>query len=62
VSLGIDRNGMPLNTRLAVLTEMFFNICSHYTVLPSLEGMDIEDIEFFYDGMRSILRNRTSKR
>ena len=52
VSLGYDRDGNALHTRANVVTEMFLTICRYYPGLPDPRTLDLDEIEFFYDGIR----------
>lgn len=57
--LGTDREGQPLHTRAAVTTEMFLTICVYYKSLPDPLSLSLDEIEFFYDGIRARLKAET---
>jgi hypothetical protein len=59
VSLGYDRDGNPLHTRLIVTQNMILDICMTYSGLPDVRTMDLDDIEFFYEGIRPKLLAET---
>lgn len=47
------------HTRANVVTEMFRQICFHYNSLPDPSLLTLDDIEFFYDGIRGMLKEQT---
>lgn len=59
VELDPDKDGNPGHTRLAVWTEMFLVICMRYRSLPDPRTLTLDEIEFFYDGIRSQLEEDT---
>lgn len=54
--------GIPLHTRANVITEMFLQICLSYPGLPDPRTLDLDEIEFFYDGIRAQLIEDTKPR
>lgn len=61
VSLGYDADGHPLHTRRNVVKEMIIQICLTYSSLPDVRTMSLEEIEFFYDGIRHQLIKETKR-
>jgi len=55
-------NGEPMHTRANVVTEMFLQICMRYSGLPDPRTLDLDEIEFFYDGIRAQLIEDTKPR
>jgi hypothetical protein len=55
-------DGVPLHTRANVITEMFLQICLSYPGLPDPRTLDLDEIEFFYDGIRGQLIEDTKPR
>jgi hypothetical protein len=51
-----------MHTRANVVTEMFLQICISYPGLPDPRTLDLDEIEFFYDGIRSQLMEDTRPR
>lgn len=62
VDLGFDREGNPLHTRLNVTQSMILDICSIYRSLPDVRTLDLDEIEFFYEGIRSRLKQESKPR
>lgn len=58
-TLGYDRDGNPLHTRLNVMRHMVLTICLDYPGLPDVRTLDLDEIEFFYAGLTGILIERT---
>jgi hypothetical protein len=54
--------GIPMHTRANVVTEMFLQICMSYPGLPDPRTLDLDEIEFFYDGIRAQLIEDTKQR
>jgi hypothetical protein len=54
--------GIPIHTRANVVTEMFLQICMTYPGLPDPRTLDLDEIEFFYDGIRAQLMEDTKPR
>jgi hypothetical protein len=52
-------DGIEMHTRAHVVTEMFFQICMRYPGLPDPRTLDLDEIEFFYDGIRGQLLAET---
>lgn len=46
------------HTLLAVYGEMLLEICFAYSTLPDPRTLELDEIEFFYDGLRPSLRKR----
>lgn len=42
-----------------IYQEMILQICMNYTSIPDVRTMDLDEIEFFYDGLKSILKETT---
>lgn len=61
-TLGYDREGNPLHTRLNVMRRMILEICYRYPGLPDVRTLSIDEVEFFYDGLRGILIAETTPR
>jgi len=61
-TFGYDEDGNPLHTRLNVMRHMILEICYRYPGLPDVRTLDLDEIEFFYDGIRGILRKETAPR
>jgi hypothetical protein len=61
-TLGYDQDGNSLHTRMNVLNTMILDICYHYRGLPDVRTLDMDEIEFFYDGLRGILIDKTKPR
>ena len=61
-TLGYDADGNPLHTRLNVIRHMVLNICYKYRSLPDFRTLDLDEIEFFYDGIRACLIEETKPR
>jgi len=61
-TLGYDAEGNPLHTRLNVMRHMILNVCYKYRSLPDVRTLDLDDIEFFYDGIRGVLIHDTKPR
>ena len=61
------RNGeeVPLpkggNTGQTVYREMILQICRDYPGLPDVRSLTINEIRFFYDGLRPELKGHTKK-
>lgn len=55
-------DGVPLHTRANVITEMFLQITLLYPGLPDPRTLDLDEIEFFYDGIRGQLLEDTEPR
>lgn len=47
------------NTAPVVYREMIFQICRDYSGLPDVRTLNIDEIEFFYDGLRPELQRNT---
>jgi hypothetical protein len=62
VILAPGRDGIPRHTRANVVTEMFLQICMSYPGLPDPRTLDLDEIEFFYDGIRAQLIEDTKPR
>lgn len=62
VDLGFDRDGNPVHTRLTVMQTMILDICATYRSLPDVRTMDLDEIEFFYEGIRPILIQESKRR
>lgn len=62
VSLGYDRDGRPLHTRANVFTAMYLQICMSYPGLPDVRTLSLDEIEFFYEGIRGQLKTDTKPR
>jgi hypothetical protein len=60
VLLGYDRNERPLHTRANVYRQMIVDISLYYKSLPDVRTLTYSEIEFFYDGIRPLLK-RDSK-
>lgn len=50
------------HTTLVVYRLMLRQVCRDYNVLPPVETITLGQIEFFYDGLRHELRQRTKPR
>lgn len=50
------------HTLRMVYGEMALTICRIYNSIPNIMDMDIEDIEVFYNGIRSELKENTRPR
>lgn len=58
VKLQDPRGELPRHTRLRVYQEMLLTICMNYNSLPDVRTMTLDEIEFFYDGIRgTLIRN-----
>jgi hypothetical protein len=62
VILEPNEDGIPRHTRANVVTEMFLQICMSYPGLPDARTLDLDEIEFFYDGIRGQLIEDTKPR
>ena len=51
----VFKTGEPLHTRRIVYGEMLLQICADYSGLPDPRTLELEEIEFFYDGLRARL-------
>lgn len=49
------KTGSPTHTRRLVYGEMLLQICADYSGLPDPRTLELEEIEFFYDGLRARL-------
>ena len=59
MSLGYDGDENPRHTRLAVYTEMFFQISISYSCLPDPKLLTLDEIEWYYEGIRAQLEHDT---
>ena len=59
VALDTDKEGNPGHTRINVWTEMFLVICMRYRSLPDPRTLTLDEIEFFYEGIRAQLEEDT---
>lgn len=58
-----DPHGLvPRHTFLNVYGEMMLTIARIYHSLPDVRTMTVEEIEFFYDGIREELKANTKPR
>lgn len=55
VRLPPDRDGRARHTRMNVYGEMMLQVARTYSGCPNVLQMDLEQISFFYDGIRSEL-------
>ena len=51
-----DREGNSQHTRANIVVEQFLSICLHYPGLPDPRSLSLNEIEFFYEGLRPILK------
>lgn len=56
-----DSDGYPQHTVPVVFREMIVQVCMDYPGLPDVRSMDVDEIAFFYDGLRPALRKHTAK-
>jgi len=61
-TLGYDQEGNPMHTRINVMRHMILEICYRYPGLPDVRTLGLDEIEFFYDGLRGILIAETRPR
>lgn len=47
------------HTFIPVYTEMLLQVCFGYPGLPDVRTLTIQEIRFFYDGLRSTLKKDT---
>ena len=57
-----DRNGNPRHTKFNVYSEMMIQIARTYNGIPDVRTMTLEEIEFFYNGIRGELIQATKPR
>jgi hypothetical protein len=56
---GYDKNGRTLNRRGPVYQKMYLEICMHYRSLPDPRTLTYDEIEFYYEGIRGLLKYET---
>lgn len=54
-----DDLGRTSHTALPVYREMLLQVCRDYATLPPIRSMTVDEIVFFYDGLRPELRRAT---
>jgi hypothetical protein len=55
-----DPHGIrPAHTRYAVYSEMMLNIAMHYRSAPDVRTLTLDELEFFYNGIRGYLMEIT---
>ena len=59
--MGYDIEGNSLHTRYNVYREMFLNICGMYSCLPDPRSLSLDEVAFFYEGIREQLKENTKK-
>ena len=59
IRLQDPRGERPSHTRLRVYQEMMLNVAMHYRSAPDVRTMDLEELEFFYEGLRGHLMSIT---
>ena len=59
--LGYDRDGNPIHTRWNVFRAMHLQICMHYRSLPDPRTLDLDEIEYYYEGIRAQLKEDTKQ-
>lgn len=59
VILEDPRGIVACHTLVRVYTEMMLTIAMNYNSCPNVLEMEIDDIEMFYNGLRSTLKNST---
>ena len=57
-----SEDGAPVHTVLNVYPVMLRQICLDYSTLPPVLSMTLAQIEFFYEGLRPDLYERTKKK
>lgn len=50
---------LPEHTTKVVYREMLYQVCRDYRTLPDLRTLSIEEIVFFYEGLRHELKVHT---
>lgn len=53
------KTGATVHTAPVVYREMLLQICRDYAGLPDARTLSIEEIVFFYDGLRPELKRQT---
>jgi len=59
VKLRPDKEGNAMHTAWRVYREMLLQICRDYRTLPDVRTLSTDEIEFFYNGIRGELEDRT---
>jgi hypothetical protein len=59
VILGTDREGNVLHNRINVYAEMLICICLRYPGIPDPRTLTLDEIDFFYEGIRGQLESDT---
>lgn len=53
---------LPSHTLVPVYGEMLLQICRDYAGLPDPRTLTLDEIEFFYEGLRAELKRHTKKK
>ena len=59
VKRGADYHAGDAHTRLNVYGNMYLTIQYYYRSLPDARKLDMDDIEFYYDGIRDVIKAET---
>lgn len=56
-----DRDGNSQHTRKNIVVEQLLSISLHYPGLPDPRTLSLDEIEFFYEGLRPTLKAMTRR-
>lgn len=56
-----DEDGQPRHTFSNVYPEMLLVICRNYPGLPDARTLELDEIVWFYEGLRETLKNETKR-
>jgi len=60
VTVVLIRDGQEEKVRgIQAFQEMILQICMNYPVIPDIRTMDLDEIEFFYEGLKPTLKKIT---